>query len=61
MIGHTYSTNIESMYGVSADQCYKIIEQSDNIYNSHSLKELLHRKGLNMRFLWIILVKLKYN
>jgi hypothetical protein len=39
----------------------KIIEQSDNIYNSQSLKELMHRKGLNMRFLWIVLAKLRVN
>ena len=37
----------------------KILEQSDTIYNLASLKELLHRKGLNMRFAWLVLSKLR--
>jgi hypothetical protein len=52
---------IRSLYSASLDYVTKIIEQSDNIYNSQSLKELMHRKGLNMRFLWIVLAKLRVN
>jgi len=37
----------------------RVIEQSDNIYNREALKELMHRKGLNLRFEWIVLVKLR--
>lgn len=61
MINHTYSSNIETLFSVSVEQVVKIIEQSDNVYNSQTLKELLHRKGLNIRFLWIILSKLRMN
>lgn len=59
LCGHTYSTSIENLFSASVDQVAKIIEQSDNIYNISALKELLHRKGLNMRFEWIILAKLR--
>lgn len=34
LIGHTYSTNIESLFSASLDNITKIIEQSDNIYNA---------------------------
>lgn len=59
MNNHNYSTNIESLYSASIDQVVKIIESSDNIYNSASLKELFHRKGLNLRFQWVVLTKLR--
>ena len=59
--GHTYSTNLESLFSASIDQVAKIVEQSDTIYNVKSLKELMHRKGLNMRFEWIVLAKLRIN
>jgi len=59
LINHTYSTNLESFYSASIDQVAKIIESSDNIYNNATLKELLKRKGLNHRFLWPILAKLR--
>lgn len=61
MINHSFSTNIESFFAASIDQVVQIIEQSDNIYNSQSIKELFHRKGLNLRFLWPVLVKLRQN
>lgn len=59
MNNHNFSTNIEALFSASVDQVVKIIESSDNIYNVDTLKELLHRKGLNMRFLWVILTKLR--
>jgi hypothetical protein len=34
LVGHSYSTNIESLFSASVEQVTKIIEQSDNIYNS---------------------------
>jgi hypothetical protein len=34
MNNHTLSTNIESFFAASIEQVVKIIEQSDNIYNS---------------------------
>lgn len=35
------------------------MESTDTISNVHSLKELLARKGLNLRFEWLLLTKLK--
>ena len=61
MNNHTYSTNIESLFAVSVEQVASVIEQSDNIYNQQSLKELFHRKGLNLRFEWVVLTKLRQN
>ena len=59
MTNHTYSTNIEALFGASIDQVVKVLEQSDTICNGSSLKELMHRKGLNMRFLWVVLARLR--
>lgn len=39
----------------------KIIENTDTICNVQSLKELFSRKGLNLRFQWLLLTKLKSN
>ena len=61
MNNHTYSTNIESLFAASVEQVASVIEQSDNIYNQQSLKELFHRKGLNLRFEWVVLTKLRQN
>ena len=61
MASRSYTSNVETLFSVSLDQVTKIIEQSDNVYNSATIKELLHRKGLNMRFEWIILAKLRIN
>lgn len=35
------------------------MENTDTISNVHSLKELLARKGLNLRFEWLLLTRLK--
>jgi len=35
------------------------LENTDNVINFASLKELFHRKGVNMRLEWIVYVKLK--
>ena len=37
----------------------KTLETSDRVTNISSLKQLLHRKGLNVRFLWVLLTKVK--
>lgn len=50
MSNHTFSTNVEAFFSASIEQVSKIIENSDNMYNSNSIKELFHRKGLNLRF-----------
>ena len=34
MTSHSYTSNIEALFSVSIDQVTRIIEQSDNIYNS---------------------------
>ena len=37
----------------------KILDSSDRVPNIETLKTLMHRKGLNMRFLWVLLAKVK--
>ena len=59
MINHGYSFPSESMFMESIQQVVEIIENSDTISNIQSLKELFGRKGLNLRFQWILLSKLK--
>lgn len=36
-----------------------MLDHQDKIFNTCSLKDLMHRKGLNMRFAWILLAKTK--
>ena len=43
------------------EQIARIIESTDTITNIQSVKDLMHRKGLNLRFQWILLAKLKSN
>lgn len=47
------------MFQLSLDHVAKILETSDRISNIDALKSLMHRKGLNLRFMWILLTKLK--
>jgi hypothetical protein len=56
---HTYSSGIESMFQLSLDSVAKVLDTADRIYNIKSYKELLHRKGLNLRFSWVLLAKVK--
>ena len=49
------------MFMQTIEQIAKIIENSDTISNIQTLKDLLHRKGLNLRFEWLLLAKLKSN
>lgn len=35
------------------------METSDRVNNLDALKTLMHRKGLNLRFLWVLLTKVK--
>lgn len=37
------------------------MDTTDTVYNVQSLKDLFHRKGLNLRFEWILLSKLRQN
>ena len=56
---HTYSSGIESMFKMSLESVAKVLNNSDLIQNINPLKELLQRKGLNLRFSWILLTKVK--
>jgi hypothetical protein len=49
------------LINASIDQAVLVLEKSDKIFNSLSLQDLMHRKGLNRRFNWIILAKLRQN
>jgi hypothetical protein len=59
LINHAYTCSIEQIFSTTIEQVAKIIENTDTIQNIQSLKDLLHRKGLNLRFEWILLSKLK--
>lgn len=59
LINHRFSCAIESIFSETVCQIAQIIESTDTITNIQSLKELLHRKGLNLRFEWLLLAKLK--
>lgn len=37
----------------------RIIEDTDTIFSIQALKDLMHRKGLNLRFEWVLLAKVK--
>ena len=56
---HTYPNGIDTMFQLSIEQVAKVLETSDRVTNINALKSLLHRKGLNIRFLWILLTKVK--
>ena len=56
---HTYPNGIDTMFVLSIEQVAKIMETSDRVTNIDALKDLLHRKGLNLRFLWVLLTKVK--
>lgn len=59
MISHRYTFPIEQVFVENVQQVAAILENTDTISNVHSLKELLARKGLNLRFEWLLLTKLK--
>jgi len=48
-----------SSLGKSLDDVFEILEKTDQIFNFRGLKDLFHKKGLNMRFEWIIYLRLK--
>ena len=47
------------MFALSLEQVAKILDSSDRVTNIETLKTLMHRKGLNLRFLWVLLSKVK--
>ena len=47
------------MFSLSINQVAKIINNSDKIFCIAALKELMHRKGLNLRFMWLVLTKVQ--
>lgn len=47
------------MFAASIDSVVLTLETSDKYQNTLSFKELMHRKGLNMRFEWFVLAKLR--
>jgi len=56
---HTYSSGIESMFQLAINSVASVLDSSDKIHNMQAYKELLHRKGLNMRFSWVLLARVK--
>lgn len=56
---HNYPQGIEATFSACIINIVSILEDnSEKYYNQKCLKELMHRKGLNIRFLWILLAKL---
>lgn len=49
------------MFQLSLEQVAKILDTSDRVSNIDALKDLMHRKGLNLRFMWVLLTKVKLN
>lgn len=47
------------MLQLSLDSISRVLDQADRIHNMHAYKELLHRKGINMRLSWVLLSKVK--
>jgi len=45
--------------GKSLDEVVDILEKTDQVFNSRGLKDLFHKKGLNMRFEWIVYMRLR--
>ena len=54
-LGEYFSANV----GKSIEYVVDYLEKTDTIINFEGLKELFHRKGLNMRFGWIVYMKLQ--
>ena len=50
---------LEAIFMQSISKVARILEDTDTISSVTALKELLHRKGLNLRFEWLLLVKLR--
>ena len=50
---------VERLLNACLNQVAKVLDKADKINNVTALKDLMHRKGLNMRFAWILLCKTK--
>ena len=61
LIDHAHDLSLEQIFVVNLEHIAQIIDTTDSICNIHSLKDLFHRKGLNLRFEWILLSKLRQN
>lgn len=47
------------MLSICLKNVVKTLEENPaRYYNEKGLKELMHRKGLNLRFIWLVLAKL---
>jgi hypothetical protein len=58
----THSGDLDqTVLNASLDQVVQVLEKSDKIFNIQSLRDLIHRKGLNLRFCWALLPKLRWN
>ena len=55
----TYANGIDSMFQLSLNHIASILDNSDRVSNIDALKSLMHRKGLNLRFLWVLLTKVR--
>jgi len=59
LISKSYSCSIEQIFMQTVHQVARVLEETDSIFSIQALKDLLHRKGLNLRFEWALLSKVK--
>lgn len=59
LIGHQHDDPLELVFVQSIQKIVKTLEDTDSVFSAQALKELMHRKGLNLRFQWILLAKIR--
>jgi hypothetical protein len=54
----SYPQGVECVFKTALDSVAKLLNSNhERVPNVAALKELMHRKGLNMRFLWLLMTK----
>ena len=54
----SYPQGVECVFRAALDSVAQLLNSNhERVLNVAALKELMHRKGLNMRFLWLLLAK----
>ena len=59
LIGHKHDDPLELIFAQSIQKVTRALEDTDTVFSAHALKEMMHRKGLNLRFQWLLLAKVR--
>lgn len=59
LISDAHDGPLEPVYMQTILMVARVLEDTDSIFSIQALKDLLHRKGLNLRFEWLLLTKVK--